>query len=374
MLFSTLSVAEEAGSQPIRQIFEQETSLAHQPVTVKAWLKHRQVFQQEALSLMISTTSPTTLGKLNASIRTSEQSDWLITDIQPLDVQEENGGLVHQWQVALFAKHEGLVMLPSFYLQLEGKSMARKTLTLPSVSIRVLPLPFYLPKEVIVGKSLAVVDTSSDLPAWVLVGDRLSRALVVKTQAVQARSIVLPPVSGQGIQGLSPVLHEQDKRIRITQAWQIQDSGTWQVEDQHLWLFDPDTLKTTHLVIAGAQGTAIPLWLWRTLQTIVVITLLVMLSWFLHLASKWLKRYLYRQSILACQDASQLVSYLKQHYGYADTVVLSHTISNTHPDYTAIVALEGMLFGQEPLYGELFDSLKKKVASNAVRYVGFFVV
>jgi hypothetical protein len=114
-------------------------------------------------------------------------------------------------------------------------------------------------------------------------------------------------------------------------------------------------------VIAGASGKSLPLWLWRVIQVLSIILLLVLLGWFLYFASKRLKRYRYRQGIIACQDAGQLVSYLKRHYGYADTVTLSHKLPNTHPDYTAIVALEGMLFGQELLYGRRFNALKKNL-------------
>jgi hypothetical protein len=348
-------------SQPIRQIFSQEIRLANTPVTVTAWLETRQVYQQQALRLHVATENSLALGSLSASIRTPTQSAWTSPTLSISPSRTVGESLHHEWQIECFSLQTGVLDLPLIKLRLDGKSMAQHWISFPSLPIRVLPLPFYLPKEVIVGKSLTVVDASPDLPAWALVGDRLSRELMIETQAVQARSIVLPPVSGLGIQGLSPVLQEQDNRIRITQAWQIQDSGTWQVEDQHLWLFDPDTLKTTHLVIAGAQGAIIPVWLWRTMQTVFVIVLLVLLSWFLHFVRKWLKRHRYRQGVLACQDAHQLVQYLKRHYGYADTVTLSHKLPNTHPDYTAIVALEGMLFGQEPLYGERFIEIVTKI-------------
>jgi hypothetical protein len=272
---------------------------------------------------------------------------------------------LHQWQIELFAKREGMVMLPRFSLQLEGKSMARKTVSLPSLSIRVLPLPFYLPKEVLVGKSITLVAQHQVLPTLGLVGDMLNRQLVIETQAVQPNTLVLPALSGQSIQGLSPVWQVLDNRIQMTQAWQIQASGSWRVDDQHLWLFDPDTLKTTHLIIEGAQGIAMPIWLWRIIQVSLALMMVALLGWCYVLVMQRIKAYRYRKGILACQDAHQLIQYLRRHYGYADGVVLSHKIAPHHPDYTSIVELEGMLFGQTPLYGRLFHTLKQKVADHA---------
>lgn len=362
MLFGLPSFAEESTAHPIRQIFEQDTHLAHQPVSVKAWLTHRQVYQQQALSLYLSTTSPIALGKLNVVLRTSELSDWLMTDIQPLAVEESNGQLVHRWQVDLFAKRDGLLMLPQLSLQLEGKSMARKTLSLPSVSIRVLPLPFYLPKETLVGASLSLVEQTNPSTQWGLVGDRLTRELVFTTESMQKNRLTLPFVQGQGVQGLSPVIQHKENQIHITQAWQIQSAGSWQIEDQHLWLFNPETLNTTHLVIAGTSGTAIPVWLWRAIQAVILLVILLFLGWMGYLARQGLQRYRYQQSVLACGDADQLVRYLKQHYGYPDTAILSHRLPKDHPHYAEIVQLEGMLFAQNQLYGEVFEVLKQKIA------------
>lgn len=362
------ATAEEVAVE--RVLLDQTMRLAQNDYQVKAWVASRQVFQQQALIIHVQLTTANASSLPSLAVASQADNAWLqpIVSHQPR-LTEQNGKTVAQWQLLVFAKQVGVNALPNLRLQWVGESMSRQTQTLPSWSIKVSPLPVYVPEKSIVGE-LVNVQTTVSLPSIVLVDEVIQRQVQFRLVNHLPNSLWLNGLQGQGIEPLSPWLQTGDSAWQeegwlsdwtVWQPWRISQAGFWQVEAQDIWVFNPRTWQVTHLQLPAHSGWAIPLWLWRSVQAFLLLVFLLFSYLFIQWSRCWLKRRHYRQAIERCADSAQLYHLMVQMWQLTPDIPLAHQALPL-PIYQSLVELENQLFSGEVLYNEIFEQTKARLA------------
>lgn len=365
------ATAEEVAVE--RVLLDQSMRLAQNDYQVKAWLASRQVFQQQALVIQVQLTTTNASALPSLAVASQADNAWLapILSQQPR-LTEQDGKTVAQWQLLLFAKQVGVQSLPNLRLQWVGESMSRQTQTLPSWSIKVSPLPVYVPEQAIVGE-LVNVQTQVSMPNIALVDEVIQRQVEFRLVNHLPNSLWLNGLQGQGIEPLSPWLQAGDSAWQdeggfsdwtVWQPWRISQAGFWQVDAQDIWVFNPRTWQVTHLQLPAHSGWAIPLWLWRSLQGLALMALLVLgyslIQWF----RCRLKRHHYRQAIARSADAEQLVSVMIKAWRLTPGIPLAHQ-GLPLPIYQLLVSLENQLFSNDCLFNQAFEESKQEFMQTA---------
>lgn len=364
------ATAEEVAVE--RVLLDQSMHLAHNDYQVKAWVASRQVFQQQALVIHVQLTTANASSLPSLAVASQTDNAWLqpMVSHQPR-LTEQDGKTVAHWQLLLFAKQVGVNALPNLRLQWVGESMSRQTQTLPSWSIKVSPLPVYVPEQAIVGE-LVNVQTTVSLPSIVLVDEVIQRQVQFSLVNHLPNSLWLNGLLGQGIEPLSPWLQSGDSAWQeegwlsnwtTWQPWRISQAGFWQVEAQDIWVFNPRTWQVTHLQLPAHSGWAIPLWLWRSLQVVLLLLLLVISAVLINWGRCWLKRRHYRQAIERCADSAQLYHLMVRVWQLTPGIPLAHQ-GLPLPIYQSLVELENHLFSTQPLYNQPFEALKLVLISD----------
>lgn len=364
----TPSIWAQASQDPPleRLLLDQPMQLAKNDYQVKAWVASRQVFQQQALVIHVQLTAARETSLPSLAVVGQVDNAWLqpIVSGEP-SLTEQDGKIVGQWQVLVFAKQVGVNALPNLRLQWVGESMSRQTQTLPSWSIKVSPLPVYVPEQAIVGE-LVNVQTKVSLPSIVLVDEVIQRQVQFSLVNHLPNSLWLNGLQGQGVEPLSPWLQTGDSAWQdegwlsewtVWQPWRLTQAGFWQVDAQDIWIFNPRTWQVTHLQLPAHSGWAIPLWLWRTVQAVLLLILLVVSTVLIRWLRCWLKRRHYRQAIERCADSAQLYHLMVQMWQLTPGIPLAHQ-GLPLPIYQTLVELENQLFSGDRLYNSHFLSLK----------------
>jgi hypothetical protein len=362
------ATAEEVAVE--RVLIDQAMHLAKNDYQVKAWVASRQVFQQQALVIHVQLTVASETSLPSLAVASQVDNAWLqpIVSGEPR-LTEQDGKIVAQWQVLVFAKQVGVNALPNLRLQWVGESMSRQTQTLPSWSIKVSPLPVYVPEQAIVGE-LVNVQTKVSLPSIVLVDEVIQRQVQFSLVNHLPNSLWLNGLQGQGVEPLSPWLQTgnsawQDEgwlsEWTVWQPWRLTQAGFWQVDAQDIWIFNPRTWQVTHLQLPAHSGWAIPLWLWRTVQAVLLLILLVVSTVLIRWVRCWLKRRHYRQAIERCADSAQLYHLMVQMWQLTPGIPLAHQ-GLPLPIYQTLVELENQLFAGEVLYNKMFEQIKARLA------------
>lgn len=349
-----------------RVLLDQPMQLAKKDFQVKAWIESRQVFQQQALVIHVQLTAGREASLPSLAVASQVDNAWLqpIVSGEPR-LTEQDGKIVAQWLVLVFAKQLGVNALPNLRLQWVGESMSRQTQTLPSWSIKVSPLPVYVPEQAIVGE-LVNVQTKVSLPSIVLVDEVIQRQVQFSLVNHLPNSLWLNGLQGQGVEPLSPWLQTgnsawQDEgwlsEWTVWQPWRLTQAGFWQVDAQDIWIFNPRTWQVTHLQLPAHSGWAIPLWLWRTVQAVLLLISLVVSTVLIRWVRCWLKRRHYRQAIERCADSAQLYHLMVQMWQLTPGVPLAHQ-GLPLPIYQTLVELENQLFSGDRLYNDHFLTLK----------------
>ena len=360
-------MAEEVAVE--RVMLDQSMHLAKNIYQVKAWIASRQVFQQQALVIHVQLTTANATYFPNLAVASQADDAWLqpIVRHQPL-LTEQDGKIVAEWQVSVFAKQVGVNALPNLRLQWMGESMSRQTQTLPSWSIKVSPLPVYVPEQAIVGE-LVDVQTKVSLPNIVLVDEVIQRQVQFSLVNHLPNSLWLNGLQGHGVEPLSPWLQTGDSTWQdegwlsewtVWQPWRLTQAGFWQVDAQDIWIFNPRTWQVTHLQLPAHSGWAIPLWLWRSVQVILLLILLVIGTVLIRWVGCGLKRRHYRQAIERCADSAQLYRLMVQMWQLTPGIPLAHQ-GLPLPIYQTLVELENQLFSGEVLYNKMFEQIKTRL-------------
>ncbi|MBD3767486.1 MAG: hypothetical protein IE928_05950 [Gammaproteobacteria bacterium] len=367
------ATAEEVAVE--RVLLDQTMHLAKNDYQVKAWVASRQVFQQQALVIHVQLTTANASSSLpSLSVASQADNAWLqpIVSHQPR-LSELDGKTVAQWQLLVFAKQVGVNALPNLRLQWVGESMSRQTQTLPSWSIKVSPLPVYVPEQAIVGE-LVNVQTRVNLPSILLVDEVIQRQVQFRLVNHLPNSLWLNGLLGQGIEPLSPWLQSGDSAWQeegwlsdwiIWQPWRISQAGFWQVDAQDIWVFNPRTWQVTHLQLPAHSGWAIPLWLWHSVQVFLLLVFLLFSYLFIQWSRCWLNRRHYRQAIERCADSAQLYHLMVQMWQLTPDIPLAHQALPL-PIYQSLVELENQLFSGEVLYNEKFVQIKQYLKNTKV--------
>lgn len=364
------ATAEEVAVE--RVLLDQRMHLAQNDYQVKAWVAYRQVFQQQALVIHVQLTTANASSLPSLAVASQADNAWLqpMVSHQPR-LTEQEGKTVAQWQLLVFAKQVGVNALPNLRLQWVGESMSRQTQTLPKWSIKVSPLPVYVPEQAIVGE-LVNVQTRVSLPSIVLVDEVIQRQVQFRLVNHLPNSLWLNGLQGQGIEPLSPWLQTGDSAWQeegwlsdwtVWQPWRISQAGFWQVEAQDIWVFNPRSWQVTHIQLPAHSGWAIPLWLWRSLQVLLLLLLLVVSTVLINWGRCCLKRRHYRHAIECCADSAQLYHLMVQVWQLTPDIPLAHQALPL-PIYQTLVELENHLFSTEPLFNEPFNKLKKHFIHN----------
>lgn len=364
----TPSIWAQASQDPPleRLLLDQPMQLAKSDYQVKAWIESRQVFQQQALVIHVQLTAGREASLPSLAVASQVDNAWLqpIVSGEPR-LTEQDGKIVAQWLVLVFAKQLGVNALPNLRLQWVGESMSRQTQTLPSWSIKVSPLPIYVPEQAIVGE-LVNVQTKVSLPSIVLVDEVIQRQVQLSLVNHLPNSLWLNGLQGQGVEPLSPWLQTGDSAWQdegwlsewtVWQPWRLTQTGFWQVDAQDIWIFNPRTWQVTHLQLPAHSGWAIPLWLWRTVQAVLLLILMVVTTVLIRWVRCWLKRRHYRQAIERCADSAQLYHLMVQMWQLTPGIPLAHQ-GLPLPIYQTLVELENQLFSGDRLYNSHFLSLK----------------
>ncbi len=349
-----------------RVLLDQPMQLAKKDFQVKAWIESRQVFQQQALVIHVQLTAGREASLPSLAVASQVDNAWLqpIVRHQPR-LTEQDGKIVAQWQVLVFAKQLGVNALPNLRLQWVGESMSRQTQTLPSWSIKVSPLPVYVPEQAIVGE-LVTVQTKVNMPSIILVDEVIQRQVQFSLVNHLPNSLWLNGLQGQGVEPLSPWLQTGDSAWQaegwlsewtVWQPWRLTQAGFWQVDAQDIWIFNPRTWQVTHLQLPAHSGWAIPLWLWRTVQVVLLVILLLVSTVLVRWVRCWLKRRHYRQAIERCADSAQLHHLMIKMWQLTPGIPLAHQ-GLPLPIYQTLVELENQLFSGDRLYNSHFLSLK----------------
>jgi hypothetical protein len=359
-----------------RVLLEQSMHLAKQPYHVKVWIASRQIFQQQALLIHVQLTANDPAALPTLAVASQADPAWLAPMVSPEpSLTQQAGKTVAQWQIRLFAKQAGINALPNLRLQWIGASLSRHTHTLPSWSIKVLPLPIYVPEQAIVAESVDL-QTPLPLPRFALVDEVMQRQLVFRLGNHLPNSLWLPSLQSDAIEPLSPWLQAGDARWQgedwvsewqLWQPWRLTQAGYWQVEAQDIWVFNPTTWQVTHLQIPAYDGWAIPLWLWRSLQGLMLILVLSLSYAVLAWMRCRLNRHHYRQAIQQCADAAQLYTLMVKAWRLTPHISLAHQAPSL-PIYPILVALENHLFSQAPLYHDTFKHLQADLLSTDQHY------
>lgn len=355
-----------------RVLMEQSMHLAKHDYQVKAWIESRQVFQQQALVIHVQLALSDLTPLPSLSVASQADNAWLspMVNNEPI-VTVHQGQALAQWQVLVFAKQAGVSALPNLRLQWVGESMSRQTQTLPSWSIKVLPLPVYVPEQAIVGE-LVELQTHLELPTIALVDEVVQRQVRFRLVNHLPHSLWLNGLQGQGVEPLSSWLqagetHWQAEGVLSDwtwwQPWRLTTLGYWQIEAQDVWVFNPRSWQVTHLQLPAHSGWAVPLWLWRSLQVLMLMLMLVFSYVILLRVRCWLKRRHYRQAIERCADSAQLVALVVKAWQLKPDIPLAHQ-GLPLPIYQTLVALENHLFSGETLYNETFEQIKTRLASQ----------
>ena len=349
-----------------RVLLDQPMQLAKKDFQVKAWIESRQVFQQQALVIHVQLTAGREASLPSLAVASQVDNAWLqpIVSGEPR-LTEQDGKIVAQWLVLVFAKQLGVNALPNLRLQWVGESMSRQTQTLPSWSIKVSPLPVYVPEQAIVGE-LVTVQTKVNMPSIILVDEVIQRQVQFSLVNHLPNSLWLNGLQGEGIEPLSPWLQTGDSAWQdegwlsewtVWQPWRLTQTGFWQVDAQDIWIFNPRTWQVTHLQLPAHSGWAIPLWLWRTVQAVLLLISLVVSTVLIRWVRCWLKRRHYRQAIERCADSAQLYHLMVQMWQLTPGIPLAHQ-GLPLPIYQTLVELENQLFSGDRLYNSHFLSLK----------------
>lgn len=367
-MFLNVVCAEEQPAVTERLLLTQQIQLARSPVSVKVWLDSRQTYQQQALVVHVKASYPKKMGTLSLSARIEAQSQWLSPWVPP---EPETSAIDENmqesaWSVLLFSKQVGINELPHLQLQVEGPSMSRQWLTVPDVSIRVLPLPLYLPAQTVVA---SIEDWQSDMSVdfWRVVAEPQQRHVQMKLVNIMPQSIPMLPAVGENVSGLSPLVKMSDPQwegnrlitlVDVWQPWQVSEMGAWSLSPQDMWFFDPKTLKTMHIQLPGIeQGYAITSTLWTLLKTVMLMVSSMLIAWLLWRLYQWRRWLHFRQDLAKSPDVNRLLLHYRQFYRWPMHIPLSQ-LAKKQLAYAELMALESFYFSGHIMYGDQFEQLK----------------
>ena len=374
LLLFCFSVASAANESAIleRLLLEQEVVLANQKMTLKVSLASRNIWQQQGLTLIIDITTAKLMPSLSAQLMMTGTQSWQALSMMPEAEQTMIDGAHHyRWQAIVFPKQLGVQELPALRLQLEGTSGAQKTVTLPSLSVYVRSLPVFVPAQALVGRAdkAPISQTSS---SWVFVGDQQIKTWQWRVQGLLSQGVHIPVLSGSAIIGLQPwldVQHEWDDGqywtiIHAQQPWVATEMGRWRIAVQDIWLFDGQTGKVQHWQVSGDSGFALVLWVWDILLVIAAVITLFFAFILMRFVRCRLRRHHYQQGIVHAADARQLLSWLRLQWQLMDDIPLAHQAQNL-PIKDELIVLEGLLFSDNVLYGQVFGEIKQRIVTKS---------
>lgn len=351
-----------------RVLVEQEVVLANQEMTLKVSLATRNLWQQQGLGLIIDIATEKAMPSLSAQLLMPPAQPWQGLSVMPEVEQQRINGVSHyRWQAIVFPKQLGVQELPAFRLRLEGASGSQKTISLPSLSVYVRSLPVFVPAEAWLGFADAP-PVAQHKPDWILVGDQQVKTWQWRVKGLWEKGVLLPTLSGKGIMGLQPWLDVQHEwgdgqywtLIRAQQPWTATEMGRWQINAQDFWLFDGQTGKVQHWQLAGDSGFAMARWVWHGFLLLASFLLLLGAIVLLRLMLCRLRHHRYRQSIARAADAQQLLRVLALHWKLSPDIPLAHQAQGL-PIEAELIALEGLLFSSDVLYGKRFIAFQAQL-------------
>lgn len=372
-LFTQIAVGETPES--MRLLLEKNIQLAGTPMQVRAWVNTRQLFQQQALHLWVQVQLPAAATVPSLSVRNHEENAWNALSMadEPEQIGNADQQRVLQWHGMLFAKQTGIWELPSMQLQLVGRAMAKQTLSLPNLSIQVLPVPIYVPAEAIVANQITWQVTPAQLSWPYLVGDVVQRQVHIQLQDVMEQQFFLTGVTGTGIEGLSslmssPQTHWQEgHRVSswsIWQPWRITQMGFWQVDAQDIWLFNAETWQVTHIQLPAQSGWALSVPVWWLLGILAALISVIVLYWLWRRLSCWIRRMHYRRRIAACEQVVSLYDEVYRAWRLQANIPLAHQAKHL-PIYSLLCVLEQARFSSQPLPLTNFLELRTDLQKNS---------
>ncbi|MCH9742028.1 MAG: hypothetical protein K0U21_02355 [Proteobacteria bacterium] len=350
-----------------RVLLEQNIIISRHPVAVHVWLEARQFFQQQAVRVHVRADYPNVMRYLSLQASSTADKHWTIPQVTPEpEVKQMANVMQAEWCVILFPKMVGIYSLPRLQLLVEGEGMSRQLLALPEMTLRIMPLPVYVPTEAIVGELLEeqVESTASFLGQ---VGSIFQRQINLTLKDVMPDDLMLSSIQGEAVTEISPLIQMNQMTWQaqhlvsswsIWQPWRLQLAGSWSLLPQDLWVFNPETWQVQHVQWSALNGYAIPVWLKNLLLGMAIMIVLLAVLWLLIKLRCYINRRHYIVGIKKTADALQLRDFLIQQWRLSEAIPLAHQTQNL-PIFSESIALESLIFSGDLLYGEQFDVNKR---------------
>lgn len=368
-VFMASVYAQDVLPEPVseRVLLEQQIVIARHPVAVHAWLEARQFFQQQAVRVHVRADYPKDMRYLSLQASSTADKHWTTPQITPEpEVKQTADVMQAEWCVILFPKAVGIYSLPKLQLLVEGEGMSRQLLVLPEMTLRIMPLPVYVPTEAIVGE-LIEERVESTASFFGLVGSLFQRQINLTLKDVMPDDLILSSIQGEGVTEISPLIKMNQATWQaqhlvsswsIWQPWRLQLAGSWSLHPQDLWVFNPETWQVQHVQWPALTGYAVPIWLKNLLLGMAIIIVLLATLWLLIKLRCYINRRHYIVGIEKTADALQLRDFLIQQWRLSESIPLAQQAQNL-PIFLESIALESLIFSGDLLYGASFDSLKR---------------
>lgn len=338
-----------------RSLLQQPIKLAQTEMQLHVWLDSRQAFQQQLIPIRVELMAEEFTTEPQLLLTSESDSAWTAPIYHSQAVhRQQDGQAVRQWTLWLAAQQAGVLSLPTMRLQVVGRAMAKQTISLPKLSLRIAPLPFFLPTETLLAERVQLDTQVSQLGWFQLVGEQLQQQTLAIFDQLQAHQFWLSGVQGKGIQGLSADINEvdtqwlaegQQRHYQVIQPWQITQAGFWQVDAQDIWLFNGRTWQLTHVQIPAISGFAIPVWLWHVVQALLLfISLWLAYVIWRYAACVW-RNQRYRRQILQADGVQSLYQAIYLGWSLHPDVPLAHQ-SQSLPIAAQALAVERLYYEQ----------------------------